>query len=803
MYAAINIFGLSMGISACLIIYLIARFEFSFDNFHTDKERIFRIVSDSYSVSHGEDHSSGVPDPAPFSIRKEVAGLQSLAVFYNYEASVTIPGNGLMLKKFDRPERGVPRSDILIAESEYFNIFQYKWLEGSPIAALNNPYTVVLTQSKANLYFGKLPLAEIIGKTIIYNDSLQVTVTGIVQDYGKNTDFYFNDFISFETIKNSFLKNEAGLDDWIGYHPNHQVFVKLNKDVAPSRVNTQLAAFVKNHLKQEPGQKTEYHLQPLSTIHTDLRYSDVYSRKANLPTLYGLMAIAFFILVIALINFITLSAAQAADQAKESGIRKICGSSRASLIIRFLTHTFVLTLLAILLSLSSIYPILSAFRSFIPPGVTFSFFSISTWLFLLSIALFTTFFGGFYPAKLVTSLAPTEMLKESILHKPAGKGYFIKSLIVFQFTISLFFIIGTIVVVDQIRFMINKDPGFKKDAIITVNTNEGYAPSKKDVLAEKIRQLPEVALVSISDGTPAAKDHWMNPLIYRDTPERSASCILEWGDEHFIPLFGIKLIAGNNISASDTAKEFLINATCAKTLGFKTPEDAIGKYVETIVPPGAWIRRPIVGVMADFHSQSLHEPIKPVFITSSKQFASRINIKLRTTANGTGNFKTFLSKTERLWKETYPNELFKYNFFDNTIASFYETEQQTAQLMTCAMMAAICISCLGLFGLVTLTARQRTKEIGIRKVLGAGVAHIIFLISRDTIKLVLIAILIASPIAFYGMHRWLQGFAFRISISWWIFTLSGLAALFIACLTVGYQTIKAAMANPANVLRNR
>jgi putative ABC transport system permease protein len=795
-FAAINVFGLSLGISACLVIFLIARFELSFDNYHPGKERIFRVVSDTYSSSSGEDHSGNIPKPAPFAIRNEVSGLETVAEFQNYEATVVIQDNGLPQKKFAKPQfREGQFSDIVIAEPQYFHLFHYDWLAGNP-AALKEPYTVVLTESKARQYFGEHPATDLLNKTIIYNDTLNVRVAGIVKDPLKNSDFFFNDFISFTT-----LNKDGASQSWDDGYLNEQLFVKVANNVPSAKINMQLASLRSRHYKPTKGSKTTWLLQPLSTVHFDARYTDAYSRKVHFPTLYGLMAIAVFILIIAVINFITLSTAQSIDRARETGIRKICGSSVGGLVARFLGETFILTCLALALAVVGIFGLLAAFRTFIPEGVTLSFFSASTWLFLVAIGLFTTLLAGIYPAKVLSSVKPAISLKGAGMQKGNRRGYFIKGLIVFQFTISMVFIIATLVTGNQLQYMQNKDLGFAKDAIITIQTDMDYAADKKNVLAEKIRQLPEVEAVSISEGTPLAKLHFNNPLIYKGKEERGIATILEWGDENFIPLYDIKLLAGRNIRACDTIKEFLINESCAKGLGFTKPEDAVGKIVETIVPPGGVVKRPIVGVIADFHSQSLQEPLMPVFFTTSKEFTRLLNIKLKTRGRQLNHFKATVSKIEKCWKEIYAYDPFKYTFFDEAIGKFYEKEKQTTHLMNIAMVVSICISCLGLFGLATLTTRRRTKEIGIRKVLGIGTAQIVFILNKDTIKLVLIAVVIASPIAWYGMNQWLNGFAFRIVINWWIFVLAGVIAIFIAFCTISYQSIKAALVNPIEALR--
>ncbi|WP_207510496.1 ABC transporter permease [Longitalea luteola] len=795
--AAINVFGLSLGISACLVIFLIARFELSFDNYHPGKERIFRIVSDRYSPEYGEEHSGNIPVPAPFAIRGEIAGIETLAVFHNdYMATVTIRDSSLPEKRFAKPPFGEEQhSDIVLTEPQYFDIFHYDWLAGNA-AVLKEPYTVVLTQSKARQYFGEHAAAELINKTIIYNDSLNIRVAGIVKDPAKNTDFNFTDFISFNT-----LKKGAAFESWNDGYTSAQVFVKLANGVPPSRINASLADLSNRHYKQTGTGKTTWLLQPLSTIHFDARYGDTYSRKVHLPTLYILMGIALFILVLAVINFITLSTAQSIDRAKETGIRKICGSTVSGLVLRFLGETSILTGLALALAIAGIYPLLAVLRPFIPEGVSFSFFSFSNWVFVLAVGLFTTLLAGIYPAKVLSSSVPAINLKGAGMQTWNRRGYFIKGLIIFQFTISMVFIICNLVTGNQMQYMLNKDLGFTKDAILTVQTNPDHGADKKQALAEKIRKLPEVAAVSLSEGTPLAKRHFFNPLIYKGKEERGTACILEWADEHFSPLYDIKIIAGRNIQPCDTIKEFLVNESCTRALGFTKPEDAVGKMVETIMP-GRVLKRPIIGVMADFHSQSLHEPIKPVFLTTSASFTRLINIKLNTGEKQLSHFKETVLKIEKCWKEVYPNDPFDYTFFDEMIGKFYEKERQTSRLLVIALVVSISISCLGLFGLATLTARRRAKEIGIRKVLGAGIEQIVFVLSKDTIQLVLIAIAIASPMAWYGMNRWLNSFAFRIAINGWQFVLAGAIALFIAFCAISYQSVKAAFMNPVAALRS-
>ena len=801
-YATINIAGLALGISACLIIYLVASFELSYENFHPNKDRIYRIVCDMSSPVYGHGYVGSVPDPAPAAIREEMAGFESVAMFTTYDASVTVPDNNAPAKKFDAARQREERTDIVVAEPQYFNIFQYKWLAGNPATALVEPFKVVLTQSKAYKYFGKLPLVDIIGKTLIYKDSLRLSISGIVKDLPRNTDFTFNDFISFATVRQSFLRNDFSLEGWGNFRKASQTFVKLPPGSNPAQINAQFPAFIKKHVSVNDGDRADFRLQPLSDVHFNTTYGDDFTRKAHLPTLYGLMGIALFILIIAAINFINLSTAQSIERAKETGIRKVLGSNRRYLIFQFLSETFILTLLAIILSLFLAPPLLSFFQSFIPGEASVQIFSPSILLFLLAIGAFTTLLAGLYPAIVLSAGLPLLNLKGSSMQTGNKRGYLRKGLIVFQFIVSLVFITGTLVIGNQIRFMLRKDMGFAKDAIINIPTNREYPFQKKEALANAIRQLPGVDKVSLSNGTPAANQHWTTSLQYQGTNEITVPCQLEWIDENFVPLYQLKIIAGRNVLPSDTMSEYLVNASCAKALGFQHPEDAIGKFVQGGVSEGSAHKPyPIVGVVADFHTQSLHEPIKPVFFAVSKRVTTSINVKLHTRGKEASHFTAALANIEKQWKAAYPTEKFSFTFFEETIARFYVKERQTALLMNTAMAIAIFISCMGLFGLAAFTAKQRTREIGIRKVLGASVANITTMLSKDFVMLVAVSIVVSAPLAWYFMHKWLENFAYRVAISWWIFVLAGLLAMLIALLTVSFQAIKAAVVNPIKSLR--
>ena len=800
--AVINISGLTLGITACLIIFLDTSFELSYDNFHPDKERIYRVVTTAKDNSGETDYKPTVPDPVADAIRTDFTGIEKVAQFHSYYAKVTVPTSNNETKTFEAAnEREEETSNIIISDPEYFDIFTYQWIAGNA-PSMKDAFHVVLTESKAKKYFGSLSPDEIIGKKIIYNDSLTVFVSGIVKDYPRNSDFIFNDFISSATIQRSFLKDNFDFTKWQRWNKISQTFVKTAKGTTPMQFQKQTLGIVAKNMDVGDDTKISILLQPLSDIHFNTNYQAAYGREVHLTTLYGLMMIAIFILLIAAINFINLSTAQSLQRVKEVGVRKVLGSSRKDIILQFLCETFILTVISVIISLIIVSPVIAAFHSFLPDGVGLSF-SKNTIVFILLVTLCISLLAGFYPAKVLSGYVPVLTLKGAGFQQVSGKNYLRKGLIVFQFTISLIFIIGTLIIGNQIKYVLNTDMGFAKDAIINIPGNQHYPKEKMQIFAQQIKHLAGVEMVSVDLGTPAEESHWSTILKSKELGDAEVGAEFQAGDENYISLYKLKLLVGRNLLPGDTMKEYLINETLAKQLGFKKPEDAIGKTISSGGDDGTTSHKllPIVGVLADFHTESLHEQIAPTFISTSKKYSRIISVKLAAQEKQNRGFKATTAQIEKLWKEVYPNEKFEYKFFDETIAKFYDKELKTEQLMNTAMAIAIFISCMGIFGLVTFEAQKRTKEIGIRKVLGAKVSDIVSMFSMDFLKLILLAFVIASPVAYYFMHQWLQNFAYRINISWWIFITSVLAAMFIALVTVSFQAIKAAIANPVKSLR--
>jgi hypothetical protein len=425
-------------------------------------------------------------------------------------------------------------------------------------------------------------------------------------------------------------------------------------------------------------------------------------------------------------------------------------------------------------------------------------FTPSTLLFLAVAVLVTSLLAGLYPARVLSSYQPVLSLKGQGIQQLNHKSYLRKSLIVFQFTISLVFIIGTMIIGRQIHYVLNTDLGFDHDAIVIIRAGQDGPSHNRTLLAAKLRNLPDVKLVARHMEAPTAKGHPGTIIELKGTTDNKVMASLDMCDTAYVPLYGMHIVAGRNLFPSDTIHEFLVNETCARQLGFRHPADALGHLVDIGWNGG---HGPIVGVIRDFHSKSLHEAITPFFLTTAPAWGSDISVKLSTSGQSADHLSAVLARMEKAWKEVYPDKKFEYNFFDETIARLYEKEQKTARIMNIAMAIAIFISCMGLFGLAAFIAEQRTKEIGIRKVLGATVTDIVSMLSVDFVWLVVISIVIASPVAYYFMHRWLQDFAYRVPISWWIYAVAGGGALLIALLTVSWQAIRSATANPVESLK--
>jgi putative ABC transport system permease protein len=800
-FSLINILGLALGIVACLVIFLITSYDFGFDRQHPDGDRIFRIVGEAHRPSGESIFINTVFKPVA-AFENVIPGFEAKTGFHMFQEKVAVPQSDGTLKEFSERMQNEGGPSGIITGPQYFEVFKYQWMAGNA-ASLGRPFTVVLTESEARKFFGPGQPVSYIGRRLVYADSLSVNVSGIVKDRSFRSDFAFRNFISISSATHSFLKNNIPTEDWTSLSPHRSyAFVKLSRGVKPEQINALFAKYIKEQVKPDPWLGTiRMYLQPITDIHFTPEFhrgddGDNQFRKAYLPVLYALMGVAVFILLLAIVNFINLSTAQSMQRTKEVGVRKVLGSGRKAIVFQFLFETFVLTWMAAILSVLLIKPVMSLFHSFIPEGVQFSLTG-QTVFFLLGIVLLTTVLAGLYPAGMFSAFRPIDSLKGNPVIRGGQKWYLRKSLIVFQFAISFLFMISALVIRNQIRFMQNSYKGFSTDAIVVLPPNWNDHEGKTRAFVKSLNNLTDIRAGILEAFPPMGFAHMGGMISYEPNNKKDIVISIQPGDEGRVPFYDMKFLAGRNLLPSDSAREVLINATCAKTLGFTSPEKAIGQFIQFNRK-----RLPIAGVVADYFENSFREPIKPMIMANMPEQEKSVSVKLATTGKDAMSIKNTMAKVEKRWKQFFPASEFDYHFLDESITWLYDEETNTAWLVTAAMIITIFISCMGIFGLALFTAERRTKEIGIRKVLGASVLSITRLLTKEFILLVLLAFAVAAPVGWYFMNQWLNDFSFRIKIDWTVFALAICGALFLAITTVSFRAIKAALANPVHALRS-
>jgi putative ABC transport system permease protein len=786
-YAAINIIGLAVGIAACILLFLVVRYEKSFDTFHVKKDRLYRVVSE-FKNADNTSYSGGVPFPTAAGLRVDYPRLKNVAgIFMNDNLPVVIPGsNGETIKKF-KEETG-----ICYVEPAFFDMFDFKAVSGNIKKSMAEPNTVFLARATAEKYFGNWESA--IGKNILVGSAkLAAKVTGILEDLPANTDFSIKMAISYSTLYNTGVKNN--MNDWVSTYSNAYVFVELPDNYKPEQFAASLPGFVKKH-KPAEYTKDNYNIQPVTEMHYDSRFGNLKDRTFGKELITALSLIGIFLLLIACVNFINLATAQAVNRSKEVGIRKVLGSNRKQLVAQFIGETAIISLFALLLAglivlgalplLNQLLQIELAFRPF--ADLSLIAFVVITWVAV-------TLLSGFYPALVLSGYDPINALKNKIASRSIGAISLRRALVVLQFVIAQALIIGTIVVVKQMNYFTNSDMGFNKEAIINIPyPGDSISRSRTGILAAELKKQPGIEAVSFSFASPADNFGWGSDFKFNHSPKSTPwGATLKWADTGYFRMYNLQFVAGRAYLPSDTVKEFVVNETLLKRLGITNPEDAINKNIDLWDGNKKGL---IVGVIKDFHASSLRNPIGPVLMSTWNDVYGTVNLKI-----SMAEFKQILPVIEQLWGKTFPDFVFQYDFLDQKIANFYRQERQLSELYKIFAGIAIFISCLGLYGLLSFMAVQRNKEIGIRKVLGASVGNIVFLLSKEFTLLILIAFVIASPIAYYFMHNWLQNYTFRIPLGIGIFVLTIVTSIAIAWLTVGYRAIRAAMANPVKSLR--
>lgn len=779
-YVAINTIGLAVGITACLLIFLLIQYETSFDNFHKNGERIYRVVAVT-KTPDGTNYSGGSALPVAEGLRMDYPQLEQVARIYarkNQQITLLNDNTTTLQKKF--------KEDVLLAEPEFFGIFNFPFLAGNPKTALSEPNTVVLTQEIAAKYFGDWHTA--IGKFIKYDNDQICKVTGVLKNVPANTDFPPKVVLSFKSI----AREDISMD-WTSQDGSLNTFVVLPRNMSAQQFNNDLKAFVKKHAPTEYANHG-YILQPLSDIHYETRFGTYSGHTFSKELITALSLTGTFLLIIACINFINLATARAVTRSKEVGIRKVLGSSKKQLVIQFLSETFLITLASVIIAIGFALVALPLSNHLLQTSVKIQP-GFPLIVFLCSLIVSVTFLSGFYPAIVLSGFHPINVLKNKFTSKTASGLSMRRVLVVFQFAVAQTFIIGTLIIVDQMNLFQNSYMGFDKDAIITVPmANDSARLFKMDALKMQLLQQAGIKNVSFSAFSPMDKAGWDSDFKFDNAVKKSGfKADFKWADADYFKTYNIQFVAGMPYNQADTVNGFVVNEMMVKKLGFKKPEDIIGKKIDFW--DGAMVA-PVVGVVKDFNGSSLAKEMTPIVLGSHKLVYRLINIKIQPQ-----HVKQTLATIEKLWNKTFPDFIYEYQFLDDKIASFYRHERQLSQLFKIFAGIAIFISCLGLYGFVSFMAVQRTKEVGIRKILGASVINIIYLISKEFTLLIGIAFLIATPLAYYLMHQWLQNFAYRINIGIGIFLSTILISEIIAWLTVGYQAIKAAVANPVKSLR--
>lgn len=797
----INILGFSLGITCCLIIYFKVKYELSFDRFHTQSENTFRVVRHTkglgLKLAAGEwEYRDGVFGALPGEIKRGIPEAVYVSPVMNFGyITISVPdsktANGVKLFKVE--------GNAGLVEPTFFNIFDYRgtnfgWIEGSPSASLSEPFSIVLTQTEANKYFpGENPMS----KTILL-DKLEFRVTGIVTDFPTNTDLPFKLLMSYSTID----KIDKGFtEDWNGLG-NNQCYIALQNPDQKEIVESKIRKIYSQHASKEESENRIFKLQPLKDLHSDSRFGNYSNRLVSKEIVFALICVGLFIVIIASINYANLALARSGLRTREVGIRKVFGSSRRLIVAQFLGESFIITLVAMnigLLCCKLILALSPAFLS-IPAGYTITFDGFTIVFFIL-LLLLISFISGSYPALVVSRFQPVDILKSKFVISRSGKLIFTRAMVVLQFTISLIMIIATVVVLKQLKFLNDIDLGYNKEAVFVVGI-----PKNDKMLMERFKTTllknPYVQHVSLNTSDPAKSASWTDITRFENGEEKRIVTQIVSIDTSYIGTFRLNLLAGRNISNIDSGKTLLVNEQAIKDLEFKSIHDAVGAEVNLYANPNNKVT--IVGVLKDYYYESLRNKVRPTALVGNNrvdQAGIKLALDQHDKRNAYAQMKSVLQYTQHTWESIYPDNFYEYTFLEDRLNSYYRNEQLTSQLFNIFAIITIFIGCLGIFGLAFYTSEQKSKEIAVRKVNGASVGNIIGILSKNYAIWLGIAFLIACPVAFFAMRKWLESFAYKTEISWWVFALAGLTALTVAAITVSWQSYKAAVRNPVDSLK--
>ncbi len=770
-YTGINIFGLALGIACTVILFLFISYHSSFDRYHANAKRIFRTVTDLHIPDGSIEYDQGSPYILGQYLKNFPTVKNQTTLLNRRSFTVSVPQ-----KKQDKQSLFYEPENVAFADNNWFKMFTYRWQSGNANTPLINPFTAVITSNLAKKYFNT---DEVVGRTIRIENKYTFTITGVLKDNPTNTDFQQKLFLSLASVHTMFPDPKEFFTDLDFISSKNFVFVQLNNGQAKDQVDKEIEQLQKKDFKVYDA--LHFHLQPLADIHFNSRYGG----KISKPLLLILAVIGLALILIACVNFINMATAQSLTRAKEIGTRKVLGSSRRAIFWQFIIETAFVAVTAGALALLLAILFLPTINQWLQLSLTIN---TQVVLFLIGLLIVIVFAAGFYPAIILSNFKPVDALKNKIGNSNSSSKISRNVLIIFQNVIAQSLIVCTVVIVLQVRFLKNVDLGFNKDAVIMVPI-PAHDVNKLSFLRDELNNQTGIKSISFCYKPPTALTQKGGSIKYdgHEWEKFTVSSII--GDQDYIKTFGLKLLAGRNLYPTDTANAYIVNEQVLQKLNIKSPEMAIGhKLVAGDFGDQAGI---IVGVVKNFNVQPLNAPLQPALIAQRREYYENAAIKI----SGNHQQQT-INLIEQKWKKVYPQNAFEFHFLDEQLANFYQKEEMIGKLIIAGTVVAILISCLGLLGLISLMTVQRTKEIGIRKVLGATVTQITSLLSKDFLKLVLLAIVIASPLAYFTMQKWLQDFAYRITTSWWIFALSGILAIVISILTISFQAVKAALANP-------
>lgn len=772
----INLFGLSTGICTSLVVFLVISYETDFDGFHSKSDKIFRIVRHETATTR-EVFSSSLPFPMDGALRNDFPELTFTQVFAATEY------------QFKYQENIWEEEHVLFADSSFFKVFDFELVEGNAIEAMKHPKQMLITESVAATHFGESP----VGKMVSLGGMMDVEVAGVIKDVPGNSHLPFSVVFSIGTFEDK-LVGGIPYDNW-GTSLGFSDYVLLPDELKREDVESGLSAFKKKYYSEENADKVNFFLQPLAAIHFDTRYADSNPGYTLDPKyLWILGSVGFFVLMLACINFINLSTAISVRKSKEVGVRKTMGASRSQLVYQYLGEALVLTLIAVLVSMGITERILPFLNHFMDATISFSLLNQPKTLYFIAISLLVvTLMSGFYPAWVLSRYQPVAALKSKVTGGGSAQGLR-KVLVTAQFVISQVLIVGTIIIAQQMDFFRNKPLGFSKDSILGVSLN-GQDTVKMETLKARLLAHSNIESVALGSGAPTSEND-IGTEMRLEGSDLDYRVRIKPADVDYLRTYEVELAAGRWLSQSRAAAsggEFVINESALKSLGFASADDVIGKRLTIGVNN---MTSPIVGVVRDFHMKPLYESIEPVVLFEFPRLYFEAGVKI-----SDQNVPQTLQFIQRAWAEVYPDGFFDYYFLDDALARNYEREEKLYLMFQAFSLMSIGIGCLGLFGLISFLVIQKTKEVGVRKVMGASVSSIVILFSRDFMKLIVIAFLFAVPIAWYLMNTWLNDFAYRIDVTAWYFVWGGAISVIIAMLTISVQAFKAAMANPVDSLR--